>query len=129
MQWDTFQMICVNEMKIRPGCTPELSWRYSKGGPKTWTMIRDEASYRRMMESAAARVRKDAPKAKAANKVSRIGHDWSVELMVRNSVGTIPDEVDETVLAQEEEDEKEKKSKGKSTKRKYKGKQPKKVRT
>lgn len=122
-------MICIDEMKIRPGATPELSWRYSKGGPKAWTMIRDEVSYQHMMEVAAARVRKDAPKAKAAGKDFLIGHDWSIELMVRNSVGTIPDEADETMSAQEEDDEKEeKKSKGKSTKkRKSKGKKPKKV--
>ena len=124
--WSRFNKICSAEMRLREGCIPELAWKFSDGqGSKEWILLRDEDSYKRMMEAGASRIHARAKK-ESNLKDANLAHGWRIDLKLRNKVQRIEEEEDEedvavSVKVKEKMKKKKKGSKEKPTKRKRGG--------
>lgn len=128
VSWPTFIRVCSEEMNLKERSVPEFSWKFSNGtGSKIWTTL-SESSYRRMMETAAKRIRARAKK-ESGLKDPDLGFGWRIDLRLENKVETNEEEdasegLDEMLLAKQKEKERKAKAKAKKKKKKSKAKTP-----
>ena len=69
-------------MRLKQGFVPQLVWKYNKGpGSKDWVWLKDEDSYKRIMDAGVARVRADAKRAKEE---PSYGKGWRIDIKTLN---------------------------------------------
>ena len=113
VQWDDFVKVCYENMQLREGCEPQLTWKFSDGrGSKDWITLQDEGAYKCMMKTAAERVRSRVKKEpNITDPDLRFG--WRVDIQPATSVQRV-EEAEDMVASfgeREREDERAKKQK------------------
>jgi len=89
-------------MRLKKSFVPKFVWKYNKGpGSKDWVQLKDEHSYKRMMDAGVARVQVDAKK---AGEEPDYGKGWRINIKTLNKPKRVK-EKDEDGSGDEDEDE------------------------
>ena len=117
VKWPRFQKVCYENMQLREGCEPQLTWKFNDGrGSKEWITLQDEGSYARMMKAGAERIRARARK-ETNIKEPNLGFGWRIDIFPVTEVKRVTEvEGGEAIVILPEEEEKGKKRKKASRK-------------
>ena len=89
-------------MRLKKNFVPKLVWKYNKGlGSKDWVQLKDEHSYKRMMDAGVARVRANTKK---AGEEPNYGKGWRIDIKMLNKPKRVK-EKDEDGSGDEDKDE------------------------